>query len=91
MPMPGGVPSEYIKQKRRLLKDTFYKISWNVIYPFNLSSGETLSFFLPLALREARTLLPFGVDILSLKPCLFALFLLDGWYVLFIFSIIYVD
>jgi hypothetical protein len=78
-------------KKGVLLKDTFYKISWTVNYPFNLSSGETLSFFLPFALREARTLLPLGVDILSLKPCLFALFLLDGWYVLFIFSIIFVD
>ena len=47
-------------------------------YYFNLSSGVTESFFLPLALREARTLLPLGVDILSLKPCLFALFLLEG-------------
>jgi hypothetical protein len=45
---------------------------------FNLSSGETVSFLRPFALREARTLLPFDVDILSLKPCLFALFLLEG-------------
>jgi len=45
---------------------------------FNLSSEVTVSFFLPLALREASTLLPFEVDILSLNPCLFALFLLDG-------------
>jgi hypothetical protein len=45
---------------------------------FNFSSGETDSFFLPLALREASTLFPLEVDILSLKPCLFALFLLEG-------------
>jgi hypothetical protein len=45
---------------------------------FNLSSEVTVSFFLPLALREASTLLPLEVDILSLNPCLFALFLLDG-------------
>jgi len=45
---------------------------------FSLSSGVTESFFLPFALREERTLLPFAVDILSLNPCLFALFLLDG-------------
>jgi hypothetical protein len=45
---------------------------------FNFSSGETDSFFLPLALREARTLFPLEVDIRSLKPCLFALFLLEG-------------
>jgi len=60
-------------------------------YPFNFNSVETESFFLPLALRAARTLLPLGVDILSLKPCLLVLFFLDGWYVLFIFSIIFVD
>jgi hypothetical protein len=45
---------------------------------FSFSSEVTVSFFLPLARREARTLLPLGVDILSLKPCLFALFLLEG-------------
>lgn len=45
---------------------------------FSLSSLETVSFFLPFALRDARTLLPFAVDILSLKPCLLTLFLLDG-------------
>jgi hypothetical protein len=76
-------------------KASYYRrlpvISSDNYYPFNLSSGETDSFFLPLALREARTLLPLGVDILSLKPCLFALFLLDGWYVLFILSLIFVD
>lgn len=44
----------------------------------SLSSSETVSFFLPFALRDANTLLPFGVAILSLKPCLFALFLLEG-------------
>jgi len=44
----------------------------------SLSSLETESFFLPLALRDASTLLPLGVDILSLNPCLFALFLLEG-------------
>jgi hypothetical protein len=45
---------------------------------FNFSSGDTDSLFLPLALRDARTLFPFEVDILSLKPCLFTLFLLEG-------------
>jgi hypothetical protein len=47
-------------------------------YYLYLGSEETVSFFLPFALRAASTLLPFGVDILSLKPCLLALFLLDG-------------
>ncbi len=53
-------------------------VNINSIDYFSLSSGETVSFFLPFALRAARTLLPFGVDILSLNPCLFALFLLEG-------------
>jgi hypothetical protein len=67
-----------VNKKGVLFKDTFKQILYNVYYPFNLSSVETVSFFLPFALRVARTLLPLGVDILSLKPCLFALFLLDG-------------
>ena len=46
--------------------------------PFSLSSDETVSLFLPFALRDARTLLPSWVDILSLNPCLLALFLLEG-------------
>jgi len=41
-------------------------------------SSETVSFFLPAALREDNTLRPFAVDILSMKPCLFLLFLCDG-------------
>jgi hypothetical protein len=47
-------------------------------YHFSLISEETESLFLPFALLAAITLLPEGVDILSLKPCLFTLFLLDG-------------
>ena len=42
----------------------------------------TVKLFLPFALLAAKTLLPFGVDILSRKPCLFLLFLSDGWNVL---------
>jgi hypothetical protein len=45
---------------------------------FSLRSSDTVSLFLPFALRAERTLLPLAVDILDLKPCLFALFLLDG-------------
>lgn len=56
-----------------------------VNYLLCCGSSETVSFFLPLALRAARTLRPFAVAILSLKPCLFFLFLFDGWNVLFIF------
>ncbi len=43
-----------------------------------LFSSDTVSFFLPVALRFAKTLRPFLVDILSLKPCLFFRFLTDG-------------
>jgi hypothetical protein len=39
---------------------------------------------LPFALREASTFLPFFVAILERNPCLFFLFLLEGWNVLFI-------
>jgi hypothetical protein len=52
------------------------KISFIPYYLGN--SSETVSFALPLALREANTLRPFAVDILERKPCLFFLFLLDG-------------
>lgn len=49
----------------------------------------TVKLFLPLALLAAKTLLPFGVDILSLKPCLFLFFLSDGWNVLLLISNIF--
>ena len=45
---------------------------------FFITVGAGINFFLPLALLLARTLRPFAVDILSMKPCLFLLFLLDG-------------
>lgn len=41
-------------------------------------SSDTVSFFLPLALRAANTFLPLAVLIRSLKPCLFFLLLRDG-------------
>lgn len=47
-------------------------------------SSDTVNLFLPLALRLDNTLRPLAVDILSLNPCLLRLFLLEGWYVLFI-------
>lgn len=47
-------------------------------------SSETDNFLRPLALLLANTLLPPGEAILSLYPCLFFLFLTDGWKVLFI-------
>lgn len=45
---------------------------------------ETVRRRRPLARRRARTLRPSLVDILSRKPCLLTLFLLEGWKVLFI-------
>ena len=45
---------------------------------FSVFSSETVSFFLPFLLREANTLRPFAEAILSRKPCLFFLFLLEG-------------
>lgn len=56
---------------------------------FNVFSSETVSFFLPFLLRDASTLRPFADAILSRKPCLFFLFLLEGWYVRFIFLTVY--
>jgi hypothetical protein len=47
-------------------------------------SSETVSFFLPVALLLDRTLRPFAVAILSRNPCLFFLFLFEGWYVLLV-------
>jgi hypothetical protein len=46
-------------------------------------SSDTVSLFLPFALRADSTLRPDTVDILSLNPCLFLFFLFDGWNVLF--------
>ena len=60
------------------LSNTF-KISTIVNHYFLcLGSEDTESFFLPLALLRASTFLPLADAILSLKPCLFLLFLFDG-------------
>jgi hypothetical protein len=47
-------------------------------YFFGLDSDETEIFFLPFALLRANTFLPLAEAILSMKPCLFLLFLFDG-------------
>lgn len=66
----------------------FYHISCTDIYL--LARAELMvRLFLPFALLAAKTLLPFGVDILSLKPCLFLLFLSDGWNVLLLITNIF--
>ena len=48
-------------------------------------SSDTESFFLPFLRRADKTFLPLAVAILLRNPCLLALFLRDGWNVLFIF------
>ena len=52
-----------------------------------LGSDETVNLCLPLALRRARTFLPFAEAILSINPCLFLLFLFDGWNVLLLIAL----
>ena len=46
-------------------------------------SSETVRRFLPLALLLVNTFLPFLELMRSLKPCLFFLFLREGWNVRF--------
>ena len=67
-----------------LFKHVLYMITKNYLLA---RAALTVKLFLPLALLAAKTLLPFGVDILSLKPCLFLLFLSDGWNVLLLITI----
>ena len=52
-------------------------------------SSETESFNLPLARRLASTFLPFFDAIRDLKPCLFDLFLREGWNVRFMSLLFY--
>lgn len=47
-------------------------------YFLSVFSEDTDNLCLPLALLALSTLLPLEVDILSLKPCLFLLFLREG-------------
>jgi hypothetical protein len=58
-------------------------------YSLSSFSSETVSFFLPLALLAAKTLRPLAVDMRSRNPCLFFLFLLEGWNVLFVIALIF--
>ncbi len=58
-------------------------------YFFNVFSSDTVNLCLPFALLALKTLLPLAVAILSLKPCLFFLFLREGWNVLFMIEYLY--
>ena len=71
------------KEDQRLLFPAIIPIFFSDYYLPRLSS-DTVSFFLPLALRAASTLRPLAVDILSLNPCLCLRLVFEGWYVLFI-------
>ena len=69
----------YKKSRKRIIFCGFLILLNKVAYAFTpLYSSETVSFFLPLARRAANTLRPLAVAILSRKPCLFFLFLLEG-------------
>ena len=71
------------KQKSRNMHCTFLlSMSWRPYYDY----PATVNLALPLARRAASTFLPFLVAILERKPCLFLLFLFEGWNVLFILS-----
>lgn len=66
-----------------LAGDLFHFIEKNWGY-YPLYSSDTVSLALPLARRDASTLLPLAVAMRERNPCLFFLFLLEGWNVLFI-------
>jgi hypothetical protein len=70
------------KKSKNLLRSSYFFIYTLIEYPtdynFGRPSSETVSFFLPFARREAKTLRPLAVVILSRNPCLFLLFLCEG-------------
>ncbi len=61
--------------KNKIFNRKFLAFEIGYLTPF---SSETVNLYLPRALLLANTRLPFLVDILDLKPCLFTLFLLEG-------------
>jgi hypothetical protein len=77
----GGRLVSLLRNAQMLYKTVMETNSGERKYYF--PSSETVSFFLPRDLRAAKTLRPLTVDILNLNPCLFFLFLTDGWKVLF--------
>jgi hypothetical protein len=76
------------KEDQRLLFPTIIPSRADYFLP-RLSS-DTVSFFLPFALRAASTRRPFAVDILSRKPCLCLRLVFEGWYVLFISQLFFI-
>ena len=76
------------KKKPLLIKVT--ALYWLLNHYFLcLGSQETVNLCLPLARRRAKTFLPFAEAILSMNPCLFLLFLFDGWNVLLLILCIF--
>lgn len=72
--------------KKRKTGDVAPEISY---LRFKVFSSETVSFFLPFLRREANTLRPLADAILSRNPCLFFLFLFEGWNVRFMIINVY--
>ena len=79
--MPGVAD---INKYSRVIFTRLYLLLFGNYFFFPLYSSETVNFARPFARRAANTRRPFFVAILSRKPCLFFLFLLEGWNVLFI-------
>ena len=66
------------KKAKNMLSAFFVSLMASDYHFCPLYSSETVSFFLPFARRAANTLRPLADAILSRKPCLFFLFLLEG-------------
>lgn len=74
---PGGIFRLGIKKGVTYNSNTFMYALFKH-YFLCLGSLETVNLCLPLALLRASTFLPLADAILSIKPCLFLLFLFDG-------------
>ena len=61
-----------------------YLVLLILIYALCLGSSETDTFLRPFWRRALSTLRPLAEAMRLLKPCLFFLFLFEGWNVLFI-------
>lgn len=76
-----GINKKWLASGSRSAKYIHFNVQ---IYTLCLGSSDTDNFFLPLALRADKILRPLAEEILVRNPCLFFLFLLEGWNVLFI-------
>lgn len=78
-----GIKTKKVKAFRKKPLLSLFVFTIRSDYP--LYSSETVNLALPFARRAANTRRPLAVSILERNPCLFFLFLFDGWNVLFIF------